>query len=182
MLNLESMSSLDVSLTRQALQAFGRLLRPGIWPGHYRVEWICECGELLWADFETTQLNPWPSELNPAVTKVTKAPAFTKTVSNYPSSGGPDLFNFSGHLRRPRQPHSTRLYPDQPRKNTNTGRSTSSYTDRVRYRVSSTNLSRHPEIRVNTEEHNISLAEIRINSSGSPPIRSDGDLFREISN
>jgi hypothetical protein len=180
--DLKSISSFVLSFARQALQAFGRRLRPRIRPGYYRAEWVCECGDLLWADFETAQPNLWLTELNPTVIQVTNTSAFAKTVPTSPSSDGPGSIGFTGTSEASPVASFNRATSSSISQNANTGRSTSSSTDAARYRASSANLSRYLEICVNTGEYEISLAEIKINNHGSPAIRSDGDLFREISN
>ncbi|KAL9623614.1 MAG: hypothetical protein Q9160_002070 [Pyrenula sp. 1 TL-2023] len=50
----------------------------------------------------------------------------------------------------------------------------------AQFRTSSTTTPRYLELCVNTGEHEISLAEIKIHGNGSSVIGSDGDLFREI--
>ncbi|KAL9609184.1 MAG: hypothetical protein Q9167_006022 [Letrouitia subvulpina] len=52
----ESVPACEVSqqnIWNKTLSTWKRLVRPPLRNGHRRVEWICDCGELLWADFAT---------------------------------------------------------------------------------------------------------------------------------
>ena len=59
-----SLQSSALTSVQAGMQAFRRYIRPTLQPGCYRAEWVCECGEMLWADFAEGQT--WPmSELKP---------------------------------------------------------------------------------------------------------------------
>ncbi|KAL8725962.1 MAG: hypothetical protein Q9166_007039, partial [cf. Caloplaca sp. 2 TL-2023] len=154
----------------EKLKLIGRwwrnLRRPSLASGHQRVEWLCDCGDLLWGDFRTSEsaqnLAQWlecPNQGHSGhpTNSLTMTPPISSAVQA------------TGHMQNIAFPNS------QTSSNAHPGTTMMSGSIPCPPAV----VERYLELCVNTGEHSISLAEIQVTTPESS-ITSDGQLFEEI--
>jgi NDT80 / PhoG like DNA-binding family len=195
--NAQLPSSADITASRLAglrifaftfmqagLRASRRYFRPKLQLGLYRAEWICECGEELWADFSHGQT--WPLDSEPMYIQAACVFPYLRTLpaqAPIPSSsaGSTILQDAALTALEAHRGGAAARASSRPANSTHLdliGSGTSS----TRYRVVPMLGCKFLELCINTGEYEINLAEIKIEDHGLPAIRSDGELFRAIKN